>query len=394
VHLSKFSARASLLAAAAALIAVLVAAPGASAATFEGGPWKLDLKTGASYAKGTITWTGANPKTKTAGTYQVGTGQVTNTAQPTGNLPIGSSTGSKIAIKANKKTLTLDQFTHKLTAGKGTFTARVNGKGKTITLFDIASQGKVKPDAGFTQLQNSTSNVTLTKSGAAALNKAFALKAPKRGQKDKRFKAKQKVGTVSFTASRSLSVLSGTSQVVYDKPFVDQLRSCNIELSAVAPATAIAKDASAPEGGANLPMRGNNGGGTLTAGDLVGTVNHDGGTSLDRPAPGQPGNPDPGGKAEYHSPLTNFTFGFGPPPFSLTAFVVNSNNNLPIGTVTGDLTKTLTAEGGTVNLANGSLNLSDAAAGTLSQAAPPLGANCQIPAGSKIGAVNMTATVG
>jgi hypothetical protein len=132
-------------------------------------------------------------------------------------------------------------------------------------------------------------------------------------------------------------------------------------------------------------------GGALNAKSLIGTVNHQGGTSLDRPAPGQPGNS--GSKAEYHSPLTNFVFGFSPGANSLTAFVVNSNNNLPIGTVVGTPVAALTDTGGSVSLTNGSLNLSDAAAGTLSQAAPPLGADCPIPAGSKIGAINMTANV-
>ena len=386
MHLSKLSARAGLLAVAAALIAVLVAAPGASAATFDGGTFKIDFKTFLNAKKGTATFTGANPKTKTAGTFPLGTGQVTNNKQPTGNLSVGAST-SKIAIKVGKKTVTLSSFTYKWTTGKGALNAVVGGKGKAVTMFDVASQGKVGPDSGFTQMIQPSSNVQLTKSGAAAINKALGLKAPAKGKKDPRVKAKQKVATLAVTADRSLTVLSGTSQTIYDQAFVNALRNCSIELSAVSPATPIAKDASAPEGGVNLPIRGNNSGGALTAAGLVGQVNHDGGTSLDRPASNS------SGKAEYHSPLTNFVFGFGPPPFSLTAFVVNSNNNLPIGTVTGDLSKTLTEEGGSVTLSNGSLNLSDAASGTLSQSAPPLGADCPIPAGSKIGAVNMTAAV-
>jgi hypothetical protein len=389
VHLSKLSARAGLLAVAAALMAVLVAAPSASAASFDGGPWKIDLKTLTNSSKGTLTFTGANPKSKTGGTFELGAGTVTMTQQPSGNLAVGTST-SKIAFKVGSKTVSLTKFTHKLTTGKGQLTAVLNGKGSAVALFDIASQGKVGPNSSFTELSSTSANAQLTKGGASALNKALGLKAPKRGQKDKRLKAKQKVGSISFTADRSLTVVGGQSQTIYDQTFVNELRKCNIELSAVAPATAIPKDASAPEGGVNLPINAQNGG-TLTASDLIGSVLHLGGTSLDRPAPGQSGNTT--GKAEYHSPLTNFQFGFSPGAFTLTAFVVNSNNNLPIGTVTGNLAANLTDTGGTVSLGGGSLNLSDAAAGTLSQSQPPLGADCPIPAGSKIGAVAMTASV-
>jgi hypothetical protein len=112
---------------------------------------------------------------------------------------------------------------------------------------------------------------------------------------------------------------------------------------------------------------------------------------LDRPGPGQPGNTT--GKAAYNSPLTNFVFSFGGTSQTLTAFVVKANSALPIGTVTGALVAALTDTGGSVSLNGGSLNLSDAASGTLSQSAPPLGADCPIPAGSKIGAINMTAQV-
>ena len=373
--------RVGLLAAATALTAVAVAAPGASAATFDGGPFKLDFKTFVKSHKVKVATTGADPKTKTGGTFELGTGTLTMVAQASGNLGVGTST-STLTFTMGKKKAALSKMTQKLTSGKGQLNAVINGKGKAVTLFDQASQGKIKAAADFTTLSMSSSNMQLTKSGAAALNKALGLEK----SHDFKLKAKQKVGTASFTADRSLTVVSGDSRTVYDPKFVQDLRNCSIELSAVAPATPIAKDASAPEGGVILPIRAGNGG-ALTAASLIGQVNHDGGTSLDRPASNS------SGKAEYHSPLTNFVFGFGPPPFSLTAFVVNSNNNLPIGTVTGNLAATLTDTGGTVNLTDGSLNLSDAASGTLSQSQPPLGADCPIPAGSKIGSVAMTANV-
>ena len=379
-------ARIGLLAVAVALTAFLVGAPTAGAASIDGGSSKFDFKTFINAKKLKFKTVGANPNTKTGGTFPVGAGTVTLNQQPSGNIGIGTTTAT-LEFALGKRKFTLSSFTYKLTTGKGQLNAVVNKKGKAVSFFDVASQGKVGPNSTFTELAQTASNMQLTKSGAAAINKALALTKPKSGKKDPRVKAKQKVGTMTLNADRSLTVVSGSSKTIYDAAFVQALRNCSIELSAVAPATPIAKDPSAsPEGGVDLPIRAGNGG-ALTADGLIGQVNHDGGTSLDRPASNS------SGKAEYHSPLTNFVFGFGPPPFSLTAFVVNSNNNLPIGTVTGNLAATLTDTGGTVNLTNGSLNLSDAAAGTLSQSQPPLGADCPIPAGSKIGAVTMTANV-
>jgi hypothetical protein len=368
-----------------ALIAMFVATSSASAASFGGGTIKLDFKglKGAKQAN-------KGHSSKNTFPFAENAGVVTMTKQASGSLNVGSSSTSITLSKGSKK-LVLQSLVEKLSAGKGQITAKIGGKGKAVAFFDQASTNRVNPDSGFTQLIMSSSKMTLTKAGAAALNKAFGLKKPARGKPDLRYKAKQAAGTSSFTANRSLTVVGGSTATIYDQAFVNALRNCNIELSAVAPATAVPKDpASSPEGGAQLPINAQNGG-TLTASTLIGQVNHTGGTSLDRPAPGQPGNTT--GKAEYHSPLANFVFGFGPPVNTLTALVVNANNNLPIGTVTGTPVATLTDTGGSVSLQGGSLNLSDAASGTLSQSAPPLGADCPIPAGSKIGAINMTAQV-
>lgn len=372
-----------------ALIAMFVAASSASAATFGGGSIKLDFKS----LKTKVATKGHSAKTSTGGTFPFSenAGTMDLTKVPSGSLNIGAKSTSITLTHANKKKIVLQSFVEKMTSGKGQLTAKIGGKGKAIAFFDQASTNRVNPSATFTTLAMSTSSMTLTKAGAAALNKAFGLKKPARG-KDPRYKAKGKVGSASFTANRSLTVTGGQSQTVYDKPFVDELRKCNIELSAVGPATAIPKDpGSAPEGGVILPIN-SAGGGTLTASTLIGQVNHIGGTRLDRPAPGQPGNTT--GKAEYHSPLTDFKFGLqGGALHTLTATIVNANNlSTNIGDVTGTPTATLTDTAGTVTL-SGDLVLSTAASGTLSQAAPPLGADCPIPAGSKIGAVTMTADV-
>jgi hypothetical protein len=383
VHSRRPSPRVCLLAMATALVALLVATSSAGAATFGGGSIKntfkisgVNVTTKGHIAKNTF------PFAENAGT-------VTLTKQASGSLNIGKASDS-VTFKRGNKSLVLQSFVEKLSAGKGQLTAKIKGKGSAIAFFDQASTNRINPSADFAQLIMTSSKLTLTKAGAAALNKAFGLKAPKPGQKDQRLKTKAASGTSSFTANRTLTVVGGSSSTIYDQAFYDQLKSCDITLGSVAPATAIPADAGAPRGGVSLPINAQNGG-TLTASTLIGQVNHQGGTVLDRPGPGQPGNTT--GKAAYNSPLTNFVFGFGPPQNTLTAFVVNANNALPIGTVTGTLAANLTDTGGVVSLSGGSLNLSDAASGTLSQSQPPLGADCPIPPGSKIGAVNMTAQV-
>jgi hypothetical protein len=373
------SARVWLLALATALIATSVAASSAGAATFAGGPFKLDI----NGLKGVSTSTKGH-SSKNTFQFADPAGTATMTKQASGSLNVGTAT-SQVTFKRGKKSFSIKSMVLKLTSGKAQVQGKLGGKGKLITLFDLASTNRVNPDSGFTTLTMSKSKATLTKAGAALFNSRLGLKGKSA------YKAKQNAGSASATAERSLTVVGGQTDTVYDQAFVGELRKCDIELSAVAPATAIPKDpASAPEGGARLPVNAQNGG-TLTATDLIGSVLHTGGTSLDRPAPGQPGNTT--GKAEYHSPLSNFQFGFGGSVNTLTALVVNANNNLPIGTVTGTLVPNLTDTGGSVSITGGSLNLSDAASGTLSQSAPPLGADCPIPSGSKIGAINMVAQV-
>ena len=372
-----------------ALIAMFVAVSSASAASFGGGSIKLDFKP----LKTKVATKGHSAKTSTGGTFPFGenAGTVTMTKQASGSLNIGAKSTAVTFTHANKKKIVLQSFVEKLVSGKGQLTAKINGKGKAVAFFDQASTNRVNPSADFTTLAMSSSSMTLTKAGAAALNKALGLKKPARG-KDPRFKAKQKAGTASFTANRSLTVTGGESRTVYDVKFVQDLRNCNIELGPVAPATAIPKDPNtAPEGGVILPIN-SSAGGTLTASSLVGQVNHLGGTRLDRPAPGQPGNTT--GKAEYHSPLNDFKFGLqGGALHTLTATIVNANNlATTIGSVTGTPVAQLTDSAGGVTL-SGELLLSEQASGTLSQAQPPLGADCPIPPGSKIGAVTMTANV-
>ena len=378
MHLRRPSARIGLVAAA-ALIAMLMATSTASAATFSGGSIKLDFK----QLKGVkITPKGHTAKTKTSVTFPFAdeAGTATLNKQASGNLNIATPSAS-VTITRGKRKIVLQSFVQKLKSGAGTVSAKIGGKGKLIDFFSESSANRIVVDSGFTTLSMQTASMTLTKTGAATLNKAFGLK----GKSS--LKNKAKVGSASFNAHRALVVTSGQSETRYDTAFYDKLQECDITLGSVPDATPIAADpSSAPRGGVSLPVRS----GTVSAVTLFGTVNHSGGTVLDRPAPGQPGNTT--GKPAYNSPLREFSFSFDQTGQVLSSFVQNLNARSATGTVTGTLSASLTDIGGTLTL-TGELVLSPIAAALLSSGDPPLGASCPIPEGSKIGAVSMTAAV-
>jgi hypothetical protein len=360
---------------------MLVAVPSAGAAQFGGGTIKLDFKS----LKGTkVAVKGQSAKTSTGGTFRFSedAGTAPMSKQPSGNLNLTS--GVSVTLSRGKKKIELKSVVQKLKAGKGILSAKIGGKGKLVDFFDQASANRMVVDSNFTTLSMQSSKMTLTKAGAAALNKAFGLKGTSV------LKAKAAVGTASFAADRRLTVTGGVSRTVYDPKFVQDLRACDINLAAVDPATPIAQDTNAaPEGGVNLPITG----GSLTAKTLIGSVIHSGGTVLQRP------EGSPSGKSAYNSPLTNFEFGFAGNRQSLKALIVNLANSVDIGDVTGTPTANLTDGPGKVVL-QGELVLSPQASGTLSSKSPPpgqgpqVGADCPIPAGSKIGAVSLEADVG
>lgn len=383
MHSSRPSARAYLLLAAAALVALLVAVPTANAATFSRGTIKVDFKS----LKGVkVTPKSHTSKTSTGATFTFAenAGNATLNKQASGNLNVLNT--AQVTLTRGKKKIVISSFVQKLKAGAGTLSGKINGKGKLVDFFSEASANRIVVDGNNTTLGMQTATLSLTKAGAAALNKAFGLKGKSA------LKNKQKAGSASFTANRSLTVVGGESRTVYDVAFVDQLRSCGIDLGAVAPATAIPVDeTSSPRGGVVLPIDAANGG-RIIAATLVGTVNHTGGTVLNRDDPGTGTNQTT--KPRYNSPLRDFIFGLqGAGVPTLSAFIVNLNLSTSIGTITGGTpSANLTPDGGAVTLV-GDLQLSDAAAANLSQAAPPLGADCPIPAGSKIGRATMTANV-
>jgi hypothetical protein len=372
VQLSRPSARAALLAAATALVALSVAASSASAASFSGGTIKIDFK-GLKGAKQTNKGTTA----KNTFTFPENAGTLTMTKQASGSLKVGATTNSVTLTRGGKK-LVLQSFVEKLSSGKGQLTAKINGKGKAIAFFDQASTNRVNPDSEFTTLSMSSAKMTLTKAGAAALNKAFALKGKAV------YKAKEAAGTSSFTANRSLTVTGGNTTTLYNKEFIDALKGCGLTLNTIAPAQSIEVSQTAPAGGVIFPVNAT-AGGTINAKTFSGQVNHAGGNQLDRDA----SHP----RGDYHSPLLNYVFGLGPvQPYTLTIFVQLSNNNLPAGEVTGTLARNLTDTGGSISLTGGTIKLSDAARGALAQKrdpniqGPQLGADCtELPSPAFIG---------
>jgi len=372
VHSSRPSARAGLLAAAAALVAMLVAVPSAGAATFSGGTIKVDFK----QLKGVkIATKGGSAKTKTGATFSFAdeAGTATLNAQASGNLNL--TPASEVTITRGKKKIVLKSFVQKLTSGKGTLSAKIGGKGKLVDLFAQASANRIVVDSKFTTLSMQTASMALTKAGAAALNKAFGLK----GKSS--LKNKAKVGSASFTAERLLEFGSGQTRTAFDPGFFDSLKNnCDITLAATGTAQPIAPDeTTAPRGGALLNVIG----GTMNATNLVGNFQHDaGGTSLDRPAGSAKG-------PAYHTEIINYEFDFGQNPPLTRAYSTAVVNTVPIGTlenatVSADLSDT----GGTVTVAGGLLKLSAGAAGLLKQQT-----GCDIAANSSLATVNLTANV-
>ena len=362
-------ARVGLLAAATALIALLLAAP-AGAATLSGGTIKVDIQP--LTKKGIkATFTGASPKSKTAGTYTLGTANTTLNAQPSGTIPFE---GGSIKLTVGKKNVTLKSLKEKLSAGKGQLTAKIGSK--TVAVFDEASSGKVGPVPGFKGLQLTKANTTLTKAGAAALNKGLGL------TKSKALKNKQKSGSSQFNAVRLLTVTGGTGSTTYDTAFYDKLKNdCDDTLGSLAPATAIPTDASHPRGGVTLPIKP---GGTFRADTLQGSLAFDGGTTQDRPAGSSTGKP------AYHSTLTNITFSTVSNPPGLLAVSSDIPGQNPIGTVQGaTITANLTDTGGSVSITNGSLVLADFARQALGTFA-----SCDVPPNiNTIGITSTTANV-
>jgi hypothetical protein len=367
-------ARAGLLVTAIALIAFAASATTASAAaTLNGGTLTPSIKlTG---VKVTLV------KGPSKSTLDFGTGSVTTFGSTASGSIAVAGTDRQIKLKYGSKSLVLSKIIEKLVSGKGSLT--VTAAGKSVSFFNEASSGKVKPNADFTKLDMSKSNLTLTKLGAAALNKAFGLKKPAAGKPDKRFKDKGKAGTIAFSADRELKVVSGEARTAYDTAFYDKLKAsdCDVTLNAIAPATAIPADGTNPRGGVVLPASS----GALNATTLKGQVGFTdaAGTSLDRPAGSG------SGKAEYHGKVTKYRFGLGVSPLTLGAFSSDAAIDLQIGTIEGaTVSKALTATGGTVTVSNGNLKLSDIASGALAQFS-----GCSVPAGSSIGVANLTANV-
>jgi hypothetical protein len=350
---------------------MLVAAPMAGAVSYKGGP--------ADFAglRGGIKVNRATAPAKREGSrgfeLPVTGGNATMNTAPSGTLTEGGS----VQLRLGSKRVTLSQFREIFAAGRVTISARVGNK--TVSLFEGTTPNKITVAGDFSSLSGKSINLTLTRKGAAALNKAFGLKKPRRGRKDKRFKRGQRIGTKSFTAQRALTVVGGNSNTIYDTAFHDAMTGCGITLSAIGPATAIPPDpTSAPRGGVDLPAVG----GEINAVTRGGNYTHSGGTHLDD----QDADPATPGNQPRSSDLTNFVIDLTVNPPTLTANASDLGGApLQIATLEGgSYGFSLTDTGGSVTVTGATLRFTPFA----QQALASLYGCTTIPAGASLGTLN------
>jgi hypothetical protein len=361
---SRISARRGLLASAGVLTAMLAAAPVAGAVSYKGGPADFaGLRGGIKVNKATQ---GAKREGSRGFELPVTGGNATMNTSPSGTL----SEGGSVELKLGSKRVTLSQFKETFAAGKVTISARIGGK--TVNLFEGTTANKITVAGDFSSLNGRSINLTLTSKGAAALNKAFGLKKPRRGRKDKRFKRRQRIGTKSFAAQRSLTVTGGNTEIIFDPEFRQKLDDCGVTQTAIPPAEQIPDGApGAPKGGFRVPA----GGGTVNAVTNALVAQHNGGVQLSD----DDVSADPGAQP-FTSQLTAFVIELGPQN-TLSATSSITGAPILIAQISGQsIGKTLTDTGGQVTVGNMTFTFDQFAADALG-----LFYGCQLPPGVRLG---------
>jgi len=161
-----------------------------------------------------------------------------------------------LTIKAGKKKAALKSIT--LNSAKGQFTAKV---GKSTVAFANVKGGKVTRDGFATEVAGY--NVTISKKGAAALNKALGVRSVKSGTK---------LGTAgSEPVTREIALERGTTSIVLVPQVAGALGQLRAPIAATAPATF-----DAATGTLTYPISG----GTLNAENFFGTIEHGGSVSI------------------------------------------------------------------------------------------------------------------
>lgn len=346
------------------MLALLLAAPMANAATFAGGTTRVTISpTFAKFlknkAKVTVKASGGTLKTFS---FKISDGDAALQKNSVGSFDHASTT---ITFKKGTKTALLKSVKHVLAGSKGQLTASL--KGKQITLLDEATAGKTFAAADFATLNGRGIPAKLSAVAAKKLNAALGLK------NAAVLKKGQTVGTVAFDAERSLRIDtgSGTASTELSDEYLTATGNCGITQTPIAPAVQSGKTLSLPVGG-----------GTLNARTLLGSITTAGGVELSKPS-------DPAAPTRQ---VYDFAFEFNKTGRALTAAAsVLFGARLTVGDVEGgSVTTALTPEGGTITFTNLLLKFNKLAADSLQgdyKCAMP------IPAGIPLGTVNGSATV-
>lgn len=227
-----------------------VAAAPANAATtvrLSGGTTtlKLDKKTTKALKRAGFTVSGSTK-------FKISGGEI-DPANAKGTIDHKSA---KLTIKMGKTKVTLSNIT--LDTAKGTASAKA---GKATVSFASLKGGKVSREGFATSVAGT--KVSLSKKGAAALNKAFKVRA---------FKSGTALGVAAIApTSNEIALERGTTSIRFDPQVVQALAAGRVPPSAVAPATLDAATLTL-----NVPVNG----GVLDTRTLTGRITHDGGLQL------------------------------------------------------------------------------------------------------------------
>ena len=313
-----------------------VAAAPANAATtvrLSGGTTtlKLDKKTTKALKRAGITVSGSTK-------FKISGGDI-DPANAKGTVDHKSA---RLTLKAGKTKVTLRSIT--LNTAKGTASAKV---GKSTVALASLKGGKVAREGFATSV--SGTKVSLSKKGAAALNKAFKIRA---------FKSGTALGVAAIApTTNEVALERGSTTLTFSPQVVQALTAGGVGPAPIAPATLDAATFAL-----SLPISG----GTLDARTLAGRITHDGGLRL--------GNIS----------LTNVTVEIGATPIVNTSIVPIADLDLSgVETTIDPATRTVGAR-------NVVLRLSSAAAGALGTLSPALAG--KLVAGTPIASGAFTAT--
>ncbi len=361
------------------MLALLLSAPLATAATFGEGNTQLAVSPAfTKKLKNSRVKVKPSGGTVKAFAFQIASGSQATLAQnATGTFRHKSP--SSITFTRGTRKVVISSIENRLQSTTGKLGGKVNGK--FLVLADEAAGGKTIADSEFTTLTGTGIQAKLSAPAAKALNNALKLTGTKV------FKKGLVLGTASFRAVRLLTIQPGSqSETRLSADYIDRLEGdCLVKQTPTRGATERLRDPNVPgdRGSLFLPVSG----GQLLATSLFGMINNTGGVSL---AGGKPGGQN------QTQEVYDFRFIRGKNPTSASEGLIASasalmGNDLKIADLdeTGaTVTKTLTPTGGTITFNGVVIRFNEVAATVLSG-----NFNCQIPAGTPLGTVSLTAEV-